>query len=60
MFTRAYLRVSTSRARAALEQSPPAHNKVIASEYLENASGATADRAELLHLSRTPASVTCW
>ena len=55
MFIRAYLRASTdeqdaSRARASLEQFASDHNKVIASVYLENASGATADRPELLRL----------
>jgi len=55
MFIRAYLRASTDeqdagRARATLEQFTTSHNKVIASEYLENASGATADRPELLRL----------
>ena len=46
MFIRAYLRASTEeqdagRARASLEQFASDHNKVIASVYLENASGAT-------------------
>ncbi|WP_397450868.1 recombinase family protein [Pseudomonas sp. NA-150] len=55
MFIRAYLRASTDeqdagRARASLEQFASDHNKVIASEYLENASGAAADRPELLRL----------
>lgn len=55
MFIRAYLRASTDeqdagRARATLEQFAASHNKVIASEYLENASGASADRPELLRL----------
>lgn len=55
MFIRAYLRASTDeqdagRARATLEQFATSHNKVIANEYLENASGATADRPELLRL----------
>jgi DNA invertase Pin-like site-specific DNA recombinase len=55
MFIRAYLRASTDeqdagRARATLERFTTSHNKVIASEYLENASGATADRPELLRL----------
>lgn len=55
MFIRAYLRASTDeqdagRARAFLEQFATDHNKVIASVYLENASGATADRPELLRL----------
>ena len=55
MFIRAYLRASTDeqdagRARASLEQFATDHNKVIASVYLENASGATADRPELLRL----------
>ncbi|CRM38657.1 recombinase family protein [Pseudomonas sp. 25 R 14] len=55
MFIRAYLRASTEeqdagRARASLEQFASDHNKVIASVYLENASGATADRPELVRL----------
>ncbi len=53
MFIRAYLRASTneqdaSRARASLETSVGEHNKVIACEYLENASDAASDRPELL------------
>ncbi|MGK8288391.1 recombinase family protein [Pseudomonas putida] len=55
MFIRAYLRASTDeqdagRARASLEKFASDHNKVIACEYLENASGAAADRPELLRL----------
>jgi DNA invertase Pin-like site-specific DNA recombinase len=55
MFIRAYLRASTEeqdagRARTSLEQFATDHNKVIASVYLENASGATADRPELMRL----------
>ena len=55
MFIRAYLRASTEeqdagRAQVSLEQFASDHNKVIASVYLENASGATADRPELLRL----------
>lgn len=55
MFIRAYLRASTDeqdagRARASLEQFASDHNTVVASEYQENASGATADRPELLRL----------
>ncbi|KPX53315.1 recombinase family protein [Pseudomonas amygdali] len=55
MFIRAYLRASTDeqdagRARASLERFASDHNNVIASEYLENASDATADRPELLRL----------
>lgn len=55
MFIRAYLRASTneqdaSRAHSALEQFAAAHGKVIASTYLENASGATSERPELLRL----------
>lgn len=55
MFIRAYLRASTSeqdagRARSALEKFAGEHGQVIASEYLENMSGATADRPELLRL----------
>lgn len=55
MFIRAYLRASTEeqdagRARSSLEQFATDHNKVIASVYLENASGTSADRPELLRL----------
>lgn len=55
MFVRAYLRASTSeqdasRARAALEQFAANHGQHIACEYLENESGAKADRPELLRL----------
>ncbi|WP_060538780.1 recombinase family protein [Pseudomonas sp. NBRC 111125] len=55
MFIRAYLRASTDeqdagRARASLEKFVSDHNKVIACEYLENASGAATDRPELLRL----------
>lgn len=55
MFIRAYLRASTDeqdagRARSSLEKFASDHNKVIACEYLENASGAAADRPELLRL----------
>ena len=55
MFVRAYLRASTSeqdasRARDALEQFADSHGQRIACEYLENESGAKADRPELLRL----------
>ena len=55
MFIRAYLRASTEeqdagRARESLEQFTSDYDKTIASVYLENASGATADRPELLRL----------
>lgn len=55
MFIRAYLRASTEeqdagRARTSLEQFASDHSKIIASVYLENASGAIADRSELLRL----------
>lgn len=55
MFIRAYLRASTTeqdatRARAALSQFAADHDQRIASEYLENVSGAKADRPELLRL----------
>lgn len=55
MFVRAYLRASTSeqdasRARAALEQFAAEHGQHIACEYLENESGAKADRPELMRL----------
>lgn len=55
MFIRSYLRASTieqdaTRAREALERFAEQHGKSIASEYVENASGANADRAELARL----------
>lgn len=55
MFVRTYLRASTSeqdasRAREALEQFAAEHGQRIACEYLENESGAKADRPELLRL----------
>jgi DNA invertase Pin-like site-specific DNA recombinase len=55
MFIRAYLRASTAeqdaaRAHSALEQFASDHGKVIAAQYIENASGARADRPELLRL----------
>ena len=55
MFIRAYLRASTaeqdaSRARDALEKFATDNDRRIASEYLENESGARADRPELLRL----------
>lgn len=57
MFVRTYLRASTSeqdasRARDALEQFAAEHGQHIACEYLENESGAKADRPELLRLLR--------
>lgn len=57
MFIRTYLRASTSeqdasRARDALEQFAAEHGQHIACEYLENESGAKADRPELLRLLR--------
>ena len=55
MFIRAYLRASTNeqdatRAMSALEQFTADHGKAIATTYTENASGAKADRPELLRL----------
>lgn len=55
MFVRAYLRASTeaqdaARAHPALEQFAIDHGKVIAAQYIENASGAYAARPELLRL----------
>lgn len=55
MFVRAYLRASTAeqdaaRARSALEQFAAEHGHTIAAQYIENASGARADRPELLRL----------
>lgn len=55
MFIRAYLRASTqdqdaSRATDSLQSFSKAHGKVIASQYIENASGAISDRIELRRL----------
>jgi DNA invertase Pin-like site-specific DNA recombinase len=55
MFTRAYLRASTedqdaARASEMLAQFAADHGKAIACRYVENASGATADRVELRRL----------
>ena len=55
MFIRAYLRASTaeqdaSRASEALEQFASEHGHTIASDYIENESGAKVDRPELLRL----------
>ena len=55
MFVRAYLRASTveqdaTRARESLEQFAAEHGQAIAAQYIENASGARADRPELLRL----------
>jgi len=55
MFVRSYLRASTteqdaSRARAVVEAFAADHGRKIACEYMENASGAKADRPELLRL----------
>jgi DNA invertase Pin-like site-specific DNA recombinase len=55
MFIRAYLRASTAeqdatRASDALERFAKEHEHVIASRYIENRSGAKADRPELLRL----------
>lgn len=55
MFIRAYLRASTNeqdagRACVSLEKFACDHNRIIASVYLENASGAKADRPELLRM----------
>ncbi|GAB1619156.1 recombinase family protein [Pseudomonas sp. NGC7] len=55
MFVRAYLRASTAeqdanRARDTLQQFAADHGKAIAAQYIENASGARTDRAELLRL----------
>jgi len=55
MFIRAYLRASTAeqdatRAESALERFAVEHGHVIASIYIENQSGAKADRPELLRL----------
>lgn len=55
MFVRAYLRASTAeqdaeRAREMLDQFASDHGKVVASRYIENDSGARADRPALLRL----------
>lgn len=55
MFIRAYLRASTTdqdanRARDSLEQFVAGHDHKIAAFYVENASGASAQRAELRRL----------
>ncbi|UVF21352.1 recombinase family protein [Microvirga terrae] len=55
MFIRAYLRASTKeqdaeRAREMLDKFTAEHGKVIASRYIENESGARADRPALLRL----------
>lgn len=55
MFIRAYLRASTKeqdaeRAREMLDTFAAEHSKVIASRYIENESGARADRPALLRL----------
>lgn len=55
MFIRAYLRASTAeqdagRARDSLERFAADHQQRIASEYVENASGASSDRPELMRL----------
>ncbi len=55
MFIRAYLRASTAeqdatRAESALERFAVEHGHAIASIYIENQSGAKADRPELLRL----------
>lgn len=55
MFVRGYLRASTadqdaSRARASLEAFATEKSQPVAAWYIENASGATADRRELRRL----------
>ncbi|RBJ84372.1 serine recombinase [Pseudomonas sp. MWU12-2534b] len=55
MFIRAYLRASTNeqdagRARDSLERFVQDHDKAIACAYIENVSGAAADRPELMRL----------
>ncbi len=55
MFIRAYLRASTKeqdaeRAREMLDKFAAEHGRVIASRYIENESGARADRPALLRL----------
>ncbi|MDY1353363.1 recombinase family protein [Pseudomonas aeruginosa] len=55
MFVRAYLRASTAeqdatRARAELDSFALEHGKVIAAEYVDNVSGAKADRPALKRL----------
>lgn len=66
MFIRAYLRASTeeqdaSGAQTSLEQFATDHNNVIASVYLENASGASADRPNYCACSKMRArAMCCW
>lgn len=55
MFIRAYLRASTkeqdaTRAKAALDAFAASKGQVIASYYIENESGATLDRPQLMRL----------
>ncbi|UQI40519.1 recombinase family protein [Vreelandella venusta] len=55
MFIRAYLRASTqdqdaSRAKNSLQSFTEAFDKAIACQYMENASGASAERTELRRL----------
>ena len=55
MFVRAYLRASTAdqdatRARESLELFADNHDQRIAAAYVENASGASSERAELRRL----------
>ncbi len=55
MFTRAYLRASTNqqdaeRARDMLQEFAAEHGHAVASWYVENASGASSQRPELLRL----------
>lgn len=57
MFIRTYLRASTEeqdagRARESLEQFAAGHHKASARVYLENVSGAAANRPKLLRLPK--------
>lgn len=64
MFVRAYLRASTAeqdatRARAELDSFALEHGKVIAAEYVDNVSGAKADRPALKRLLKDAREETC-
>ena len=55
MFVRAYLRASTAeqdagRARDLLDQFAASYGHAVAASYMENVSGAHADRPELIRL----------
>ena len=66
MFIRAYLGASTSdqdanHSRESLEQFVSSHDHKIAAFYVENASGASVERADLRRLLSMPNPATfCW